>query len=736
MIPTLINSLASFFPPHSSTNTNFSLQVSLDDLLDLRNGRNALEFFNRGDDDAQSVNSMADSQVDSSSAEPSVSSSNGKRTRRKTKQPHFVDSTALISSDEDGLSVKKRRLGKGRISLLSNNNQRTSSRLSSRPSSHATHDEGSGSDSDVPTKHAARSSNRISERQTRSANNAKTVLKFRSKASKDDEIDELAASPAESEDSDIVFYQSKKKSQGRSDSKGKRGRSRRHVSQSDASSERPAPTRKSGRERVVKNMKEQDMDEEIFADEAVVNQAPKIISIREIYQPVSKHSLFYAFHSKECDVCHGVGSTSNKGPSPLVHCQGCSSSIHKICLGYRSGREPMVTKVGHENFVMQCRRCIGIASKKDSFAPRLDICQQCKETGLSCAAFSPKRTSKQEEKLRAENDGDDPITEVSTNLINNADNVLFRCETCRRTWHFEHLPPLDEDSETPDDLKHMRNARLHDYSQWQCKDCLEDPDKVQALVAWRPVDRESYENGQTVEMLREDEKEYLIKWVDKSYFKCTWMHGAWVWGVTASIMRKSFFNRDEGANRFPKYTFEEAVREEFLRIEIVFDVKYDGYRPKSERSDKSHITDIEEVLVKFQGLGYDEAVWQDPPTPDDGDIWNDFVAAYNEYLAGKYFKQETAAALKERLNHFRGLNFAQKVELKDQPSALVGGEMMDYQKDGMNWLLYNFHRQKNVILADEMGLGKTIQIIAFITALIKHKPKVCLIFFPAHRLQS
>ncbi|KFY94121.1 hypothetical protein V498_04047 [Pseudogymnoascus sp. VKM F-4517 (FW-2822)] len=43
--------------------------------------------------------------------------------------------------------------------------------------------------------------------------------------------------------------------------------------------------------------------------------------------------------------------------------------------------------------------------------------------------------------------------------------------------------------------------------------------------------------------------------------------------------------------------------------------------------------------------------------------------------------------------------------------------------EGMNWLLYNFHREKNVILADEMGLGKTIQVIAALTALIKEKPK-------------
>jgi chromodomain-helicase-DNA-binding protein 4 len=62
--------------------------------------------------------------------------------------------------------------------------------------------------------------------------------------------------------------------------------------------------------------------------------------------------------------------------------------------------------------------------------------------------------------------------------------------------------------------------------------------------------------------------------------------------------------------------------------------------------------------------------------------------------------------------------------LKKQPSALTGGEMMPYQLEGLNWLLYNFHQKKNVILADEMGLGKTIQIISLFACLVKGNPKV------------
>ena len=81
--------------------------------------------------------------------------------------------------------------------------------------------------------------------------------------------------------------------------------------------------------------------------------------------------------------------------------------------------------------------------------------------------------------------------------------------------------------------------------------------------------------------------------------------------------------------------------------------------------------------------------------------------------------------MKERIHKFRSEKFEQKIELKKQPLCLTGGQIMPYQMEGLNWLLYNFYRKKNVILADEMGLGKTIQVISLLASLVKDKPQVC-----------
>ncbi|TVY35958.1 Chromatin remodeling factor, partial [Lachnellula subtilissima] len=721
--------------------------VSFDKLLTLRNGRNALNFYNTGDSQVKSSSSVMNSQDESLGS--TNANGRGKRIRTKAQSKDYVDITKeVLDSDEedefyaDQGAAKKRRHEKGRITLLTKNGTRQSSRVvsggSSRPPSRAIGEESSNSDIVSSTARGTRTTSgapaatRSSGRVTRSI---KTKPRLTSKHVAKDDNNELAEDAVdESEDSDIQYVQHKSKkkanngrNRSQSQGKGKHGRGHplRMVSESESSSEDDQPTRRSGRDRIIKSMRERDMDEEVYADEVAKSNVPKVISIREIYQPVPKQSPFASFHRDICDVCKGFGNNSNKGTSPLIYCQGCSTSIHKVCLGYRSAREHMVTKVGHENFVMQCRKCIGVPGKKDPSAPPLDICQGCMKPGPACKSFSVKKTAKQEEKLREENDGDDPVTKVAEELINNPRNVLFRCTRCQRAYHFEHLPGRKKTSKTSNDTEEIRVARLKEYiPKWQCKDCCDMPEKPQGLVAWRPADPESYTPKDTLEEFREDQKEYLIKWEDKSYFQCNWMPGSWVWGVTAKTMRNAFARRDEGANEKPKWTEKEAIPEEYLTMEIILDVEYDSeFEPESEEVDKAQISMIDQVFVKFEGLTYDDAVWEAPPKPEETDRWSAFVAAYNEYLAGKYFKQPSALILKQRADEFRSLNYKKKIGLQTKQPPELTFPMFKYQIEGFNWLLEKFHQKKNVVLADEMGLGKTVQLIALMAYLVKDRPK-------------
>jgi len=57
--------------------------------------------------------------------------------------------------------------------------------------------------------------------------------------------------------------------------------------------------------------------------------------------------------------------------------------------------------------------------------------------------------------------------------------------------------------------------------------------------------------------------------------------------------------------------------------------------------------------------------------------------------------------------------------LMEQPKTLTGGELMSYQREGLQWLVSLWENGLSGILADEMGLGKTIQVISLIAQVME-----------------
>ncbi|KAI1631728.1 PHD/FYVE-zinc-finger like domain-containing protein [Biscogniauxia mediterranea] len=491
--------------------------------------------------------------------------------------------------------------------------------------------------------------------------------------------------------------------------------SRRHFD-SDSSIEFE-PARRSRRSKAVKSMRVPDPDDDYDMMEESTTNAPKHAITKETFPQLPLDFQFSKMHATTCDTC---GAESGNGKGPLIYCQGCSYSYHRGCIGVRSARDQRVTKIGKEDFVLQCKFCIGVYQKRDHRAPKHSMCQTCRHNGSSCAEFSTKKTPKQEEKARLDNGGEDPVTKVDSKLVNNAGNVLFRCTSCRRAYHFEHLPAL---TSYGDDVKDIKDDRLQEYglNDWKCKDCSEVQHKVGGLVAWRPVSQDSYQVGQTCLDFGEDDIEYLVKWEGRSHFHDTWMPGAWIHGVAAHAMRTSFAKRD--STQAPKMDSKSAIEEEWLLADVILSVRYRNRAVTSTKAqDLARIDNIESVFIKFQGLSYEEVVWDEPPPRDSGAPWDAFSAAYDEYLNGKYFTSLSDHKMRERIAQYRDLDFGRECELKSQPPHLTRGKLMEYQLEGVNYLLYNFHQQQNVILADEMGLGKTVQIVAFISSLVQDKP--------------
>ncbi|KAL3479883.1 hypothetical protein BJX99DRAFT_221395 [Aspergillus californicus] len=507
--------------------------------------------------------------------------------------------------------------------------------------------------------------------------------------------------PNKSDSSDDVIVASR--------SRRRRNRNRpqyRGVLDSDSDDNRREGTRFSTRHRkAIRHNLREVYEDDISEYEAVLSKHQKYTGAKENFEKIPSSDPFRYRHQTICEVCSIKGDRPDKGP--LVFCQGCTDAYHQVCLGPRTTREHLVTKVASNQYVLQCRRCLGSAHTKEPSFPHQGYCSGCNIKGKMSEPLRQRLSSKQEQQLRQENDGEDPITIVGSYLINNPENLLFRCRTCHRSFHPDHLPTSGSSS-------------------WKCHDCLFVPGEVNAMVAWRPIDTAN----KTATNISEVKKEYLIKWKEKSYAHCTWMPGSWVCGYANQLMRRSFMKSHK--SQLPRMTAEEAIPDDYLRIDIVFDVKLsdDDLHMYGEnyRADLDRITSVSQAYVKFKGLPYEDAVWEEPPDRDNSIRWDDFKAAYADWTKKPYISTPNQSSLRTHLVNVRKHKFKSK---KTQPPNMTGGEVMDYQQDGLNWLYYKWFKQQNAILADEMGLGKTIQVIGLMATLVQdHKCWPFLIVVP------
>ncbi len=487
--------------------------------------------------------------------------------------------------------------------------------------------------------------------------------------------------------------------------------------------------RRSGRDRRTRDMREVGEDE--IPERAAAKGIIKYSGAKEHFRELPDYDDFRLRHCQTCDVCYETGDNEEKGL--LVYCQGCTISYHQKCLGSRNGREHLVTKIDEKDFVLQCRRCIGVPKQKDPMAPDQGLCSSCHEPGETTTAFRERKSTKEEQREREENNGEDPSTEVLPSLINNADTLLFRCLVCYRGCHLHHLPPKDSTavSEVLSE-GNLASIRFDEYSpNWSCKNCLDAPADVEVLVAWRPINYDTYEIGSSTDMMPGDTQEYLVKWKKLPYVKAQWMPGDWIWGVTTASMRKAFAKQNNH-NNLPKRDFREAVPEDNMRADIVFDVRYTNVvKQPNEKVAKARIKEVKEALMKFKGLGYEDVVWAEPPAQDDEERWADFQAAYDDYVMGFFVHPPVKRDLEARLVKLRAQNFRDSLVLTAQPSSLTGGDLMAYQLEGLNWIYYQWFNRQNAILADEMGLGKTIQVIGFLATLKQvHSCWPCLVVVP------
>ncbi|KAG6818079.1 hypothetical protein H0H87_009234 [Tephrocybe sp. NHM501043] len=104
-------------------------------------------------------------------------------------------------------------------------------------------------------------------------------------------------------------------------------------------------------------------------------------------------------------------------------------------------------------------------------------------------------------------------------------HLLFRCLTCKRLAHYEHLPPPSPDDDVDEIAQHYTQS-------WLCADCASYTFGVDKIIAWRlypstasEPPRPTYEPPNYKSSLP---REYLVKWLDRSFRRVQWVPHMWL----------------------------------------------------------------------------------------------------------------------------------------------------------------------------------------------------------------
>ena len=98
--------------------------------------------------------------------------------------------------------------------------------------------------------------------------------------------------------------------------------------------------------------------------------------------------------------------------------------------------------------------------------------------------------------------------------------LLFRCSTCLRPAHYEHLISLQKDEDAK--MTAVKLAEEYHEFGWNCKDCHSWTGKIDKILAWRPAAGAVLEEEDRAPTRIPDVKaplarEYLVKWENKSF---------------------------------------------------------------------------------------------------------------------------------------------------------------------------------------------------------------------------
>lgn len=176
---------------------------------------------------------------------------------------------------------------------------------------------------------------------------------------------------------------------------------------------------------------------------------------------------------------------------------------------------------------------------------KLDVDQSTEFLCGSCAkggdCMCCKKVVLVPEKVVTDLEGKEDVNiESGIKTLEQSRETLFRCFTCKRIAHYSCLSIKDDEDLEPAEVA----AAFQEDNDWQCADCVSYIFPLDKIIAWRPSPLDavdSYASSKRVPDIKENlPREYLVKWVGRSYRRTEWVPHMWL-ATTHAAKLKNFY---------------------------------------------------------------------------------------------------------------------------------------------------------------------------------------------------
>ncbi|KAF8640689.1 hypothetical protein AX17_000345 [Amanita inopinata Kibby_2008] len=248
-----------------------------------------------------------------------------------------------------------------------------------------------------------------------------------------------------------------------------------------------------------------------------------------------------------------------------VRCLKCPIVAHWKCLS-QSQRDEILRIIREKESVAQISVPKPDVAEKIKKRPGLDtsettefICGACTKGGICMGCMevaiqpSDKPEPLQSSVLAIDNPGDaDNTTDFSVSMPKvdtdedrkPLDQLVFRCFTCKRLAHYEHL---SRPSSLPDDSSIAEIAEYYQREKdWLCADCSSYIYSLDKILAWRPYPSDAVELPRSVNEPPNYKdplpRKYLVKWVGRSYRRTEWVPHMWLLSTNKAKLKNFVAN--------------------------------------------------------------------------------------------------------------------------------------------------------------------------------------------------